>query len=213
MTHRPSTEELIRQLASSPAPAGLQPFPAAALLLGAVMAAVGAFLLLFGARPDLMAALSSPEVLAKMLLPPMLAIPALVLALRSARPGAPLRLWPLTIPVVAALALLLASVARTPSADVAAGIIGQTALACLASIGLLSAPAITLGLMLFRRGASVHPRLTGGLIGLAVSASVATGYALHCNEDSPLFFTTWYGLAILGCTALGAFAGGRMLRW
>ena len=90
---------------------------------------------------------------------------------------------------------------------------GNSAGLCLLSITLLSIPALVLGLMLFRRGASVRPALTGALIGLAVSASATTGYALHCNEDSPLFFVLWYGLAILICTGAGALAGSRLLRW
>ncbi|TGN61572.1 DUF1109 domain-containing protein [Paracoccus liaowanqingii] len=139
--------------------------------------------------------------------------PALWLALRSARPGARLPLWVLALPALVAAGLFLARLVQTPPGLIAPGILGHSAAACLLSITALSSPAIVLGLTLFRRGAALCPALTGGLVGLAASAGVTAGYALHCNEDSPLFFTTWYGLAILICTAAGALAGRRLLRW
>jgi hypothetical protein len=36
---------------------------------------------------------------------------------------------------------------------------------------------------------------------------------VHCTEDSPLFWSFWYVLAILFATALGALLGARVLRW
>ncbi|MBD3765305.1 MAG: DUF1109 family protein, partial [Rhodobacterales bacterium] len=44
-------------------------------------------------------------------------------------------------------------------------------------------------------------------------AGVAAGYALHCTEDSPLFFVLWYGLGILVPTLAGAWLGRRLLAW
>ena len=38
-------------------------------------------------------------------------------------------------------------------------------------------------------------------------------YAIHCTEDSPLFYAVWYGLAILVATAIGAALGRFLLRW
>lgn len=213
MTNRSSTDALIRQLAASPPPARLSRRLAAGSMLGAVGLAVGLFLLLAGPRADLWTVLAHPAVLAKMALPLALAVPAMMLALRSARPGAPLRLWPLAIPVAIALALFAARLGQTPPARILPGILGSSAAACLLSITALSAPAMVLGMILLRRGAALRPALTGGLTGLAASAGATAGYALHCTEDSPLFFTTWYGLAILICTAAGALAGRRLLRW
>lgn len=213
MTNRPSTEDLIRRLATAPPPARLSARGATGLMLGAVGIALGLFLTLAGLRADLLPALADPQVLAKLVLPLVLAPLALMLALRSARPGAGLPLGLLALPALAALGLFLTRLVQTPPGLVLPGIMGHSAAACLASITALSAPALLLGLILFRRGAALRPALTGGLVGLSASAAATAGYALHCTEDSPLFFTLWYGLAIAICTAAGAAAGRRLLRW
>lgn len=208
-----TTEDLIRALAASAPPPRFSAGVMAVALSGAVALAVALFVAIIGPRPDLVAALAAPLVLAKTLLPLALAGLALWLALRSARPGAGLVLWPLLVPVALACALFAGRLVQTPPEAVLPAMMGQTAGACLLSITGLSAPAIIAGIALFRRGAATRPALTGGLIGIAVSAGAAAGYALHCNEDSPLFFTLWYGLAIVTCAVAGAWAGRRFLRW
>ena len=213
MTDPRSTDDLIRRLAASPPPAPLSAPLAAGAILGAAALSAGLFLLLAGPRAGLLSALDNPAVLAKVVLPLVLAVAALVLALRSARPGAAVRPWVLAVPVAAALALFAVRLVQTPPAQILPTALGSSAAACLASITALSAPAIILGLALFRRGAALRPALTGALIGLAASGGAAAGYALHCTEDSPLFFVTWYGTAILIATSLGAAAGARFLRW
>lgn len=102
---------------------------------------------------------------------------------------------------------------RTPPEAVLPAIMGETATACLLSITGLSLPAIIAGITLVRRGAATRPALTGALTGIAASSCVAAGYALHCNEDSPLFFTVWYGISILISGVAGAGIGRRFLRW
>ena len=63
------------------------------------------------------------------------------------------------------------------------------------------------------RTAPTRPVLTGALLGVAIGAGVAAGYALHCIEDSPLFFVSWYGLAIGIVGGVGGLLGHRLLRW
>lgn len=41
----------------------------------------------------------------------------------------------------------------------------------------------------------------------------ATGYALHCTDDSLAFVALWYGGTIALCTVAGATLGLRLLRW
>lgn len=216
MTNRPATEatdDLIRRLAASPPPARLSAGFATAVLLAAMVVTVALFLMIFGPRANLGQLMGQPEVLAKSLLPLALSVPALALALRASRPGLPLHLGVLAIPAIAALALFTARLVQTPSSQVIPGIMGNTAIGCMVIITLLSLPTLITGIFVFRRGASVRPALTGALIGLAGSAGIAAGYALHCVEDLPLFFTIWYGLAMLIASTLGALAGKRYLSW
>lgn len=213
MTPERRTQDFVFDLANRPLPPR---FSAPGVVAGLVLPlalALGAFLLAFGLRPDLGAALQGMAVQAKTLLPLALFGLALWLALASARPGAALRLWPLALPALAAAALVIHRLAVRPPAPVLPEILGQTALACLASVTALSALPLLAGLWLLRRGAPTRPGLAGALVGLAAAGGVTAGYALHCTEDSPLFFVTWYGLAMLGVTALGASLGRRLLRW
>jgi hypothetical protein len=64
-----------------------------------------------------------------------------------------------------------------------------------------------------RRGATTAPRLAGALAGLAGSGLAAAIYTLHCTENSPLFYVTWYGLGIVVVTLVSAAIGKRYLRW
>jgi len=41
----------------------------------------------------------------------------------------------------------------------------------------------------------------------------ATGYALHCVDDTVPFVALWYGGTIALCTVAGAALGPRLLRW
>ena len=77
----------------------------------------------------------------------------------------------------------------------------------------MSLPFLAATLWALRRGASTRPGLSGALAGLLSGAAAATVYAVHCTEDSPLFWSFWYVLAILFATALGALLGARVLRW
>ena len=213
MTGRRSTDDLIRDLAGRPLPLP----PASGATVGAMLAAMavglGAFWLIFGLRPDLAAALGLLPVLAKSLLPLALCALALGLALASTRPEARPRVWPLIVVPLLGAGLVWQRLAALQGAGLWSEMIGQTAASCLAAITGLSLLPLGAGLMLLRRGAPARPALSGALLGLASGAGIAAGYALHCTEDSPLFFVTWYGLAIALAAGVGAIAGQRLLRW
>jgi len=66
---------------------------------------------------------------------------------------------------------------------------------------------------MLRRSAPASPTLAGAAAGLVAALSGATLYAFHCFDDSPLFVVTWYSLAVLAVTAVGAWAGHKLLRW
>jgi hypothetical protein len=208
-----TTDDLIRDLARRPPPEPLNTMAVAGWMSAAIALGLGLFFSAFGLRADLLAAWQGLVVQAKTILPLALFVLALWSAFASVRPGMRLRLWPLALPVAAGLALALNRLAGLGSAPLLPEVLGQTALACLLSITILSALPMAVGLWLLRKGAPTRPGLSGALLGLASASAIASGYALHCTEDSPLFFVTWYGVAILVSALLGGWLGRRCLRW
>lgn len=212
MTAKRSTEDLIRDLAARPLPAAPSPPMILGGMLLALLVPLVLFWLTFGLRADLSQALRHFPALAKSLLPLALFLLAFGLAITSGRPGRPIPLRVLALPLSAGLVLVGLRLTDA-SASLWSEFIGQTAIACMTSITLMSLLPLWVAIRLFRHAAPPQPALTGALLGLAVGAGIATGYALHCSEDSPLFFMSWYVIAIGAVTGLGAIAGNRLLRW
>jgi hypothetical protein len=209
------TEELIAALAADARPRR----PVAATLAGAVgatgFAAALAGLAVLGVRPDLGAALDEGRVLVKHALPPIAAMAAFGAAQRLARPGASVGAWGVLIALVGALALLalVGGLRATDPADWGAAMRGTTGWACLPPLLALSLPLLAASLWALGAGATSRPGTSGALAGLLAGSGAATIYALHCPEDSPLYYVPWYALAILAVTAAGAVIGRRWLRW
>lgn len=209
------TDDLIRTLAADT----LRPAaPRTILLLGLVpslaIAALAVWLVL-GFRQDLATAMATPVSVLRIILTGVLGIAATRLALLLARPEglAVTRLWPLAAVAAAALGLLLWAYVSTPAETRQMAIVGKTMTACLVTIPLLSILPVGSLLFLLRRGATTAPAKAGFVAGLAGSGFAAAIYALHCTEDSPLFYVTWYGLAIMGVALLSSLIGARSLRW
>jgi hypothetical protein len=213
MTPKQTTADLIRQLAASPAPRPFRTGVVAGGLLALLGISLGAFWLVFGIRTDLASAWLLMQVQAKTVLPLFLAIMAIWLAFGSSRPGGRIVLWPLAVPLLLGVFLVIQRFGQVAEGSLQAEALGQTAFACLASITVLSATPLGVGIVMLRRGAAIRPALTGTLLGIAVGAGVTAGYALHCTEDSPLFFVLWYGLAIAIVAGCGGVLGHRYLRW
>jgi hypothetical protein len=136
------------------------------------------------------------------------------MALRLRRPEAVSSFTPLIVALGSVAVLVIgAELMINGTADLGARALGTSAAACLASIGLLSLPTLAAILYVLRQGAVTAPAHAGLAAGLAAAGLAAAIYALHCNEDSPLFVASWYGLATLMVGAVGAFAGRVALRW
>jgi hypothetical protein len=144
-----------------------------------------------------------------------LALFALALALgwRLLRPEGRATLWPLLLPAVAAAGLLIWTLMATPRDGWQMALEGKTQMVCLIAVPLLSVAPVVALFLAFRQGAPTRPRLTGLLAGLAGGGLGAAIYALHCTEDSPLFYVTWYGVAIGIVTAATTLLAPRILRW
>lgn len=210
------TDDLIAALAADATPpAGLRGVALLAMALPGVAVAV-LFLSLIGVRPDLAQAVTGLPVAWKWLLPALVATLALTAVFRLARPEVRGGGWPLgllLLPAGLALALFAVQAAQVPMADWAVEIRGRTLFVCLASIVGMGLLPLGAALAALRRGASTRPGLSGFLTGLAVGGAMTFAYALHCDEDAPMFFVVWYGLAILALGGIGAVAGTRALRW
>lgn len=84
---------------------------------------------------------------------------------------------------------------------------------CLITIPIMGAAPLAAILWALRRSAPASPVLAGAMAGFSAGAIAALLYALHCTDDSPLFVATWYTLAILMLTAIGALVGRKLLDW
>ena len=182
------------------------------------LALAGAVLVVWvslGFRGDLLASLFNPLSLMRFLLTAGLGVLGVRLALMLARPeGRSLaRLWPVAVPVAVALGLLVWAYVTTPAEGRQMALVGKTMVTCLVMIPLLSVLPVAAILLGLRRGATTSPALAGFAAGLGGSGLAAMAYAMHCIEDSPLFYVTWYGLAIGGVTVLSTLIGARVLRW
>lgn len=216
MTLRLSTDDLIARLADTPPPAPLRGGRAALAMAAMTGVGIGMGVALFGLslRPAPLATMAAdPAVLAKTALPLVIAALAMAAALRSARPGMASRGWLVGVPALGALAMAAAAARAIPAPELLSAIAGHSAAACLLAVASLAVLPLAMGIAALRRGASTRPALSGALIGLAAGGGAAAVYALFCTEDSPLFFVTWYGAAMLLSAAAGALAGHRVLRW
>ncbi len=92
-------------------------------------------------------------------------------------------------------------------------IFGQTAGVCPFRIALISTP-LFVGIFWAIRGlAPTRLRLAGAAGGFAAGSLGALVYSLHCPELAAPFLGIWYVLGIAIPTAVGAWAGPRLLRW
>lgn len=207
------TEDLIRALAADAAPAPAPARQVLPLFLPAILVSLLAVLAVLGARPDLPQALVSFVPVMRHILSLAVFAFALTAALQLARPEGRAALWPLALIAAAALGLLLWAYLTTPSEARMTALMGRTTNICLVAIPILSALPTAALFAALRDGASTRPALSGALIGLAGGGAGAAVYAIHCTESSPLFYITWYGLAVLAVTAVSALLGPRLLRW
>jgi hypothetical protein len=211
-----STEALIRMLAADRAgrATSVGARLAAALALGLAVAAL-LFWLMLGPRPDIASAAGTSRFLLKFVVTFALAVATAGLVLRLVRPGAARGAWLAALlvgPVLLAVAVLLELVSAPQSAWWPR-LVGANSYLCLSSIPLLAAPVLAALLVALREGAPTQPAVAGAIAGALAGSLGALLYATHCVDDSPLFVATWYGIAIVLVTAVGALLGHRLLRW
>lgn len=185
-----------------------------AIVGGTLIAGLG-FFAVIGFRPDIAQALETVRFVFKFVVTISLAIAAIGMVLRIARPGVPLNGWGWALaaaPILLGAAVLI-ELSVTPETVWAVKMVGTNARNCLTVIPVLSiGPLVGLFLAL-KQGAPTRPGLAGALSGLASSAIAATFYASNCPDDSPLFVVTWYPIAVGIVVLVGYVAGTRLLKW
>lgn len=210
-----NTQQLINALAADRRMSLPPAFALMRWMIPACVLAAVAMLSTAGLRDDLALVAMTPRVLFKWLLAAAL-IPASVGALlRLARPGINLGKWSLALfAVLVTLALGVGvELLLLPREQWMVQARGTNSTWCLRMIPLLALPPFIAAFLMLRSAAPTRPALAGAAAGLVAGAIGAALYALHCTDDSPLFVATWYGLAVLAVTGVGAIAGGRWLRW
>ncbi len=207
------TDDLIRSLAADTAVARPLTATLAFGLIPAVVIGLVGIDAVLGFRPDALAALISPVSALRHVLTLALCFVALRLCLTLARPEGRARLWPLAVVAGLAVAVVAWAFISLPVGAREMALFGKTMVPCLVTVPIISALPVAAVLATLRRGAVTRPVLAGALAGLAGGGAGAAIYALHCTEDSPLFYVTWYGLGILAVSAVSALIGSRLLRW
>jgi hypothetical protein len=179
----------------------------------AAVAALAVMVFALGVRADLKAGAST--VLVKLAFTLAIVVVASVYLVRLARPGGE-RSTPITLVILpfAAIALLAAiNLALAPVTHWDEMITGRDWLECLLSIPIIALVPFAIVIWAVRQMAPTDLVRTGALAGLVAGSLSATGYALHCVEDSVPFVAVWYGSTIALCTLAGAKLGPRLLRW
>lgn len=209
-----NTDELILTLAQKPASPPLSQGRIGIWVLAVTGLCIAVFLTLFGVRDGFPALLMQPLIAAKTLLPALACLLALPVLLALLRPeGRAGDLPRLLVPLAIAAGLWGLGFALRPAAERFADATLFSVVECVGLILVIGAVPLGTAMRLLQRGATVRPVLAGALAGLVVGAGAAAGYSFFCLQDNPLFYVTWYGVAIALLTGAGAVMGWRWLRW
>lgn len=212
-----NTDELIDLLASGEGPVERHALARrlGVALLGGGLGALLLTMTLYGVRADLAEVAVTPLFWAKVALPGSLALLALWLTQRLARPGVrggaawTLLVLPLLLVWLGA-AITLTGAPQEARAEL---ILGRTWRTCALNITLLSVPALLAIFWALRGLAPTRLRQAGAAGGLLAGATATLAYCLHCPEMGVPFWGVWYLLGMLVPTVLGAVLGPRVLRW
>jgi len=211
------TDELIAFLSTQVEPVDRRQL-ARSIGMGVAIAAaiaIAVMLAVFGPRTDVWQAQAVGYLLLKLLFTVGIVVPGTIYLVRLARPGGERRIRSalLALPFMAIILLGTVSLCFAPTAHWNRMIVGNQWLACLLSIPLIAIVPFAILVWVVRKTAPTDLTRAGAFIGLTAGAISATGYALHCIDDSLPFIALWYGGTIALCTLAGAKLGPRLLRW
>jgi hypothetical protein len=185
-----------------------------AVAAGAAVA-VATVLFVLGPRADLTAAGIFVLPLLKVAFTFIILVPASIYLIRLTRPGGERRssVALVALPFTAIMLLVALSLGFAPSAHWKGAILSDEWLECVISIPLIAIVPFAVIIWAVRQMAPTDLARTGAFAGLVAGCLSATGYALHCADDSVPFFALWYGGTIALCTFAGWQLGPKLLRW
>ncbi len=209
------TDQLIRTLAADNTRARPVGFVLALALLAAAPVSLLMFFTELGVRPDVMIAMRNPFFDLKFAVTLALATSAILVSLHLSRPEASMQGWGwlFMIPAGLLVAGISGEMMMPQRLPMMTRLVGQNSRVCMTAIPAMSLPLLVAALIGLRHGAPARPALAGAVAGLVSAGLAATFYASHCTDDSPLFVATWYTIATVLVTAIGALAGSRVLRF
>ena len=207
-----STDDLIHSLASA---AGARRSASLRAAFAVTVAASLAFALLLvfsviGIRPDFAEMAVRMPFGFKLAYTGSLVVGTSVVALYAATPGASATALYALSPAVIFLAL---GVMFDPTAFPIMGRTNTAVAFCVSSILFLSLPAMTLMLVVMRKGAPTQPLFAGAVVGMLSASVGAMAYTLACKNDGTAFVAIWYTAACAIMAFIGAVVGHRVLRW
>jgi hypothetical protein len=214
MTSTHDTDQVIRTLAKQAGARRSAPSYDAVLIIAAALSLVSAValvLVFFGVQQaDLQATLASASFHHKVASMLTLACGGILLARFAGRPGSSVLAFASLLPGVA---ILLFGAATDASGLPVLGASNISVPHCVASIVLLSLPALAIVLAAIRTGVPTRPTFGGALAGMLAGVIGGAAYAIVCKNDGALFVAVWYMVAVAIVTGLGALIGRKVLAW
>ncbi len=185
-----------------------------AVAVGAA-AAVATVFFVFGPRADLTTVGTFIPPLLKVAFTVIILVPASIYLIRLTRPGGERRysVALVALPFIAIMLLVALSLGFAPGSHWKTTILSDEWLECVISIPLIAIVPFAVIIWAVRQMAPTDLARTGAFAGLVAGCLSATGYALHCADDSVPFFALWYGGTIALCTFAGWQLGPKLLRW
>jgi hypothetical protein len=185
-----------------------------AVAAGAAVAVATVFFVL-GPRADLTTVGTYVPPLLKAAFTFIILVPASIYLIRLTRPGGERRSSAalVALPFIAIMLLVALSLGFAPGSHWKATVLSDEWLECVISIPLIAIVPFAGIIWAVRQMAPTDLARTGAFAGLVAGCLSATGYALHCADDSVPFFALWYGGTIALCTFAGWQLGPKLLRW
>jgi len=213
-----NTDELIDKLSANIEPVRRRTLALSfgVAVIAAAAAAFGATLLALGPRSDFHMSGVLEYLLLKLGFTLGIVSIASWLLTKLSRPGGEWRMRSALalLPFAAIVVLAGFNLADAPTSQWETMIVGDTWLKCLVAIPVLAIVPFAVIVSAVRRfAAPTDLTVTGAFAGLVAGGVSATGYALHCTDDSLAFVALWYGGTIALCALAGALLGPRLLRW